>query len=835
MNARLGNSHNEGEIAMSAGNWWNLLVLGLLAGGCLSAAGADASSGRRPHFASDVQRQGISKTLRQEPAAANLAKALRELSPLVLSAPQREEAAATVERDIYRRRDAANSQNRAEWYAIENRQDWQQYRDVRLDRLRESLGTFPEPPQKLNVEVSRVVAGEGFRIENVLYESRPGDWVAGNLYVPSKPAKSMPGILIAHAHHRAKHQGELQDMGMTWARAGCVVLVIDQVGYGERRAHPFNGPDDYTKDYSWWRQDYYYRYDSGIQLQIAGESLMGWMAWDLSRGVDLLRGRGGVDPKRIIILGAVAGGGDPCGVAAALDRRIAAAVPLNFGGPQPETRYPLPDDAETSFNYLMGSYWDSTRGLRRTGADGFFHWVIVAGIAPRRLIHAHEFSWDKDRDPVWKRYQKIYGEFYGVPENLAAAHGTGTLRGRPPEASHCTNIGKLHRRMIHPVFQRWFGIKVTQQDEYSARRELEELTCITADARRRLKPVGFVEQVSSLGERRAAAARKRLAVMGPRERRKRLRQDWAALLGDVELQTAARIKSAETSGTEDQGLNVERVVLEVEPDVIVPILLISSGTDSRPSAVVVALAQAGKEGFLKHRSGQLAELVRGRSMVCLPDVRGTGESKAGTSRGRTSSDGNLSVNLLMFDQTMLGQRLRDLRAVLGYLRGRKDVDPNRISLWGDSLAPVNPPDTEFNVPHGVDRRPHQSEPLGGLLALLGALLDDRIPRVYVHGGLSSYRSVLTSPHVYIPHDVVVPGVLQAGDLCDVAAALAPRPLRIDGLVDGLNRRLPAELARREYAPALESYRRAGAEQRIVVGAGPPSPGDWLLRRPADSR
>ena len=57
----------------------------------------------------------------------------------------------------------------------------------------------------------------------------------------------MPGILIAHSHHRPKTQGELQDMGMTWARAGCVVLVIDQLGHGERADHPFQNEQNYTK------------------------------------------------------------------------------------------------------------------------------------------------------------------------------------------------------------------------------------------------------------------------------------------------------------------------------------------------------------------------------------------------------------------------------------------------------------------------------------------------------------------------------------------------------------------------------------------------------------
>mgnify|MGYP003341777882 CR=1 FL=1 len=56
-------------------------------------------------------------------------------------------------------------------------------------------------------------------------------------------------------------------------------------------------------------------------MHLAGESLIGWMAWDLMRGVDLLLAQKGIDPKRIILLGSVAGGGDPAAVVAALDER----------------------------------------------------------------------------------------------------------------------------------------------------------------------------------------------------------------------------------------------------------------------------------------------------------------------------------------------------------------------------------------------------------------------------------------------------------------------------------------------------------------------------------
>ena len=186
----------------------------------------------------------------------------------------------------------------------------------------------------------------------------------------------MPGILVSHSHHNPKTQGELQDMGVTWARSGCLVLVPDHLGHGERRQHPFRSEADYPRPFRAGRQDYYFRANAGMQLHLVGESLMGWMAWDLMRGLDLLLSQPGIDGDRIILLGAVAGGGDPAAVTAALDPRVKAAVPFNFGGPQPD--YAVPDDPARDFYWFGVPSWESTRCLRLGARDGFAHWVIAA-------------------------------------------------------------------------------------------------------------------------------------------------------------------------------------------------------------------------------------------------------------------------------------------------------------------------------------------------------------------------------------------------------------------------------------------------------------------------
>ena len=202
--------------------------------------------------------------------------------------------------------------------------DWEKFRDARIAALKASLGTFPERTALRTSVTRRLDYGDGFVLENLIYESRPGLVVTANLYLPSKIQGRIPAIVVVHSQHAPKVQMELQDLGMTSARAGTAVLIMDQLGAGER-----------LQSQPWTRESYYSRYAMGEQLYLAGDSLMKWMVWDLERGVDVLLERSYIDPKRIVLLGAVAGGGDPAAVTAALDDRIAAVIPFNFGEAEP--------------------------------------------------------------------------------------------------------------------------------------------------------------------------------------------------------------------------------------------------------------------------------------------------------------------------------------------------------------------------------------------------------------------------------------------------------------------------------------------------------------------
>ncbi|MBI3856442.1 MAG: acetylxylan esterase [Planctomycetes bacterium] len=725
----------------------------------------------------------------------DLAGQLRDLDSKVLPAEQ----PRMIGRDARARIEAANKRESEAWGRIATKADWEKYVGPKIQALRaslrDSLSDEEKVPADLKVRVTRSLEGEGHRVDNIVFESRPQLIVTANLYVPVPERPSMPGILIVHSHHNPKTQSELQDMGILWARLGCTVLIMDQLGHGERRQHPFVDASSYPGPYKASRQDYFFRYVTAMQLYVAGESLVGWMAWDLMRGVDLLLARRGIDRSRIILMGSVAGGGDPAAVTAAIDDRISTVIPFNFGGPQPENKYPLPEDSETSFNYAGGGSWESTRNLRLSARDGFLPWVIVGSVAPRNLVYGHEFSWDREHDPVWKRLEKISG-FYGA-DGLAVTTGRGLLSGQPPEASHCNNIGPIHRQGIYAALQKWHSIPAPEK-ENQARHSSQDLLCVTPEVK--LTPLHLLLQQRSGG------------ASPPLDG---LQYFWRKVLGDIDPPGGGRATAAESRKAGD--VAVERLSLEVEAGIDVPLLLLLPPND--PGAklpVVVGIAQGGKQGFLKNRSAELEELLKGGAAVCLPDLRGTGETRPGDGRGRGSEATSIAATELMLGRTLLGLRIRDLRSVLRHLRGRADLDPARVALWGDSFAPPNARDRRLEVPIDADPTPALAEPLGGLAALFGALYEDSVTAILARGGLASYRFLLHGPFCYVPFDAVVPGGACFTDLDATVTAMAARAMRFEDLVDGLNRIVEPQTLAKAYPPA--SLAREGPSMA------------WLLQR-----
>ena len=711
---------------------------------------------------------------------------------------------------------------RRAWEKVNSRKEWERFRDERIKGLKESVGVFPRERPPLEPRITATHDGDGYRLENLIFQIRPGDWMPANLYLPARPAPRIPAIIIVASQHYPKTQGELHDAGELWARTGTAVLIIERPGFGER-----------TETTPWYRQGYGSRFNFTKQLFLIGESYSGWAAWDVIRSVDFLYGRPEIDKDRIILIGSVAGGGEIAGVAAALDPRIAAVVPFNYD--QGHVRV----------------HGDSPGQI----AKQFSPWLVAASVAPRKFVRAFEFGWEGAEEPdfpkLWvdgmERSRKVWG-FYDAVDNLASSHAYGLIRLSMERVSHCFSIGPQQRKDLYSIFNRWFGIPHPSQkdlailpdsqlstnplrseaarQELTRRRPLADLLSLPPAVSIGLKRTAMHEFASQMAKEQLEAARIGRAALAPGERIEILRRDLTSILGDIEPTVTPKMESLWKRSL--SSAVVEAISLTIEDGIEIPALLIKPGREKPP--VVVGVAQGGKDRFLENRASEIEGLVKAGVAVCLPDVRATGETAPSVDRGDGGPFQDLAEKEFDLGRSLLGSRLKDLRTVLAHLRSRTDVDASRIALWGDSFTPPNPENLWLDEleNEGGPQIQRTAEPMGAHLSLLAALFENDIRSVVASGGLAGYTTVLENPFTYVPIEDILLGVLKTGDIADIVAALAPRPLLMESCVNGRNIPVDESKLRRIMEPALLAYREADAAGRLTVKAEHQEVSDWLV-------
>ena len=205
--------------------------------------------------------------------------------------------------------------------AVKTRKQAELYRYAVSEKIARAFCPFPEK-SPLNARVTGVTEFPRFRIENLVFESRPGFFVTANLYVPQGLRAPAPAVLGNCGHDRAGKAGmENQAYSQELAQCGFVVLTYDPIAQGERdqylalpATHPLrNNP---AKAHTML----------GQQLQLTGEFLGTWMVWDGMRALDYLVSRPEVDPTRVATTGN-SGGGCLSTYLWALEPRIAATAP----------------------------------------------------------------------------------------------------------------------------------------------------------------------------------------------------------------------------------------------------------------------------------------------------------------------------------------------------------------------------------------------------------------------------------------------------------------------------------------------------------------------------
>ncbi|HEY4262138.1 MAG TPA: hypothetical protein VGM98_18350, partial [Schlesneria sp.] len=147
--------------------------------------------------------------------------------------------------------------------------------------IRECFGPFPERAP-LKPRVTSIVQRDAYRIENVIFESRPEFLVTANLYVPKGRQFPLPGVVGSCGHSaNGKAAEAYQSFAQGLARQGYVVLIFDPIGQGERIQYL---DDHHSK--STVGVGVHEHLLGGNQQFLIGDFFGSWRAWDGMRALD---------------------------------------------------------------------------------------------------------------------------------------------------------------------------------------------------------------------------------------------------------------------------------------------------------------------------------------------------------------------------------------------------------------------------------------------------------------------------------------------------------------------------------------------------------------------
>jgi dienelactone hydrolase len=286
-------------------------------------------------------------------------------------------------------------------------EEWQ----AKRPRLRQEyfymLGLSPMPEK---TPLSATVTGRLERgdvvIEKVHFQSRPGLYVTGNLYRPSKVASKLPAILYVCGHSARGRDGNktaYQEHGMWFASNGYVCLIIDSLQLGEI---PGIHHGTYRFGRWWW--------------QARGYTPAGVECWNGIRAIDYLVSRPEVDPQRIGVTG-ISGGGAATTWISAADERVKCSVPVSGMSDLESYVGHKVINGHCDCMFLVNTYqWEWT--------------TILALIAPRPLLFCnsdHDTIFPMDGNQrVIARLRKLY-QMYGKPEQVDAHVSPGGHAYRP--------------------------------------------------------------------------------------------------------------------------------------------------------------------------------------------------------------------------------------------------------------------------------------------------------------------------------------------------------------------------------------------------------------------
>lgn len=546
------------------------------------------------------------------------------------------------------------------------------------------LGGLPEATP-LNAKVVGKLPGDGFRVEKILFESRPRHYVTAVLYLPESGKPPYPAVLVPCGHSpNGKAADSYQRVGMLLARSGMAAMCYDPIGQGER--YQFLDADGRPRFKSTTEHTLV-----GVSCILVGRNTASYRVWDGMRALDYLAAREDIDAARLGCTGN-SGGGTLTEYLMALDDRILCAAP---------------GCSVTTFRRRLATIGpgDAEQNIYAQIAFGMDHPDYFHMRAPRPTLICSATRDFVDINGSWhifRESKRLYTTL-GYPERIDLI-----------EADEKHGFTRPLREGVARWMRRW----LLETDDAVTEPDL----AVFSEKQLRCTPTGQVQQIQgarSVMDFNVAAARQ----YAPQ--RQQLWQDQHQALAKVQRLAGIRgphdiapAKARKVGQLQRDGFRIDKYVLQTDSEILLPALLfVPSEAKGRR---ILYLHEQGK-GADAGKGQPIEKLAAMGNVVLAVDLRGTGETGS-PQRNLWGGDWNDIFLSYLLGKSMLAMRTEDVLLAARFLSEHDVKLDRRVHVI--SKGTVGPP-----ALHAV------------------ALQPERFATLHLDDGLPAWQDVIADPTI----------------------------------------------------------------------------------------
>ncbi len=529
---------------------------------------------------------------------------------------------------------------------------WEQRAEFLRHQAMVSLGLFPMPEK---TALTPVIHGEidrdSYTIKKVYFQSIPGHYVSGNLYVPKNITGKAPAVLAPYGHwpdgrfwwrsdegikkeldsgaekDPIAARSPLQANCANLAKMGCIVFHYDMVGFCDSQAIG--------------HREGFLDADSILNLQ----SFMGLQTWNSIRSLDFVLSLPEVDPNRIAVTGSSSGGSQSIALNA-VDSRITTSFPM----------------AMVSLNMQGGCVCENAP-LYRVQTNNTELATLFAP-KPQGMACGNDWTFDflKRGFPEMKSIWKLYG----AESDVAAEH---------------FNFGHNHnlhsRQMQYNFFNKHFklGLPEPVKEQPFEIVPAKELSVYDAEH----QPTNAID-AQAVRQWMSEQASTKLKALGDEDYAKAIRIALQAMVVD-QLPEPIQVKSHFTMS--DSSTRLGYLYREVAGE---RIRISSFHTGDKAERVMIWLKHtinndiAVNELLMNMRDVRFINLVPFKSAGNDPTSRPTSVATTGRSNPNPPYEGyNLGYN-----RSIVAQQVHDILTVIAYARSEEGIKHVSILASGNS-------------------------------------------------------------------------------------------------------------------------------------------------------